>query len=180
MSRNEGVSVLTLPKIPPLSSCVRSLSLLRRRAIPRICCIHCWKLHPSSAQPPIHLKPLAPHHGDTVAPEHSAWFELLQPNGGWHPLVLRKGKKTPLVILAPPKTTWHVRRAEVHTALYLTVLPHSPGAWAAFPHRDSSNFMLCMSVSANWSPKTGCAVSKGQEKITPGAFIPEALVGALF
>lgn len=74
------------PKDPPLSSCVRSLSLLRRRAVLKIYCTCCLKLHPSSVHPPIHLKPLGPHHGDTVAPEHSAWFKLLAAKRGWHPL----------------------------------------------------------------------------------------------
>lgn len=86
---------------PSLSSCVRSLSLLRRRIDPilRIYWTHSWKLCPSSAQPPINLELLAPHHGETGAPEHSAWFKLLR---GLHPLVLRKGKKH-LVILDFPK-----------------------------------------------------------------------------
>lgn len=107
------MSVFPPPKDPPrLSSCVRSLSLLRRRAVLRICCIHCWKLHPSSAQPPIHLKPLGPHHGDTVAPEHSAWLELLAAKPGMAPTGPEEGKKALLVILSPPKTTWHVRRAK--------------------------------------------------------------------
>lgn len=167
------------PKDPPLSSCVGSLSLLRRRAILRIYCTHGWKPCPSSAQPPIHLKPLGPHQGDTVAPEHlgsSYWH----PNEGGHPLVLRKGgKKTTSYPGSPRKHLVCEESRGTHS-----IVPHSPATFSwclgSLFHRDYSNFMLCMCVPANWSPKTGCAVPKGQEKITPGAFIPEALVGALF
>lgn len=110
-----------------------------------------------------------------------------QPNGGWQPLVLKKGKKLPLVILSSQKNTWGVRgeqstehRAQrVRTALHTIVLPQAPGVWAASPHTDSPDFMLCGGVPANWSTETGSAVPKGQEKINPGQFIPEVLVGAL-
>lgn len=122
MSRNEGVSVLTLP----FSSCVRSLSLLRRRAVLRIYCTHCWKLHPSSAQPPIHLKPLGPHHGDTVAPEHSAWCKLLAAKWGMAPTGAEEGEKCPSGHAGSPKK--HLVCEESRGTH--SIVPHSPATFS--------------------------------------------------
>lgn len=168
------------PESPPLS-CARSLSLLRRRAMLRISCTHCWKLCPSVAQPPIHLKPPGPRRADTVASEHSAWFKLLATKWGMAPTGPEEGYKAPLVILALPKNTWLVRGKQRYTqhctpqSCHVLLMPGQPFL-TGIPAISCYVWVSLLTAST----KTWCAVLKGQEKITPGAFIPEALVGAFF
>lgn len=151
--------------------------------------MHHWKPYPSPSQPPTHLKPLrvhswSPHAGPMPpGPAQVLGSGYWQPNGGWHPLVLKKGKKPPLSSCPPQKTIiWGVRgeqSTEVHTALHPTVLPQAAGVWTASSHRDSPDFTLWGGVPANWSTETGHAVPKGQEKIIPGQFMPKSAGGCL-